>query len=327
MSWQSTVSFSILGLLMFLWVVSRISKSRRNNSGRGRRAPPVPEAGGAWPVIGHLHLLGGPEPPHVTLGNMADTYGPIFTVRLGVHPTLIVSSWEIAKECFTVNDRAFASRPKSLAFEIMGYNFGMFGFSPYGTYWRHVRKMATLEVLSNHRLDLLKHVKEAEVKSAMKETYDCWLKLNSSKRESVPLSSEMKKWFGDITHNVVFRMVVGKRFVENEGNEGTRKALRDLFDLSGSFPVSDALPYLRWLDLDGQERAMRKTAKELDQIVQVWLEEHKRNRDNSGSGQVKTNHGDFMDVLLSIVDEAEVLDGHDADTIIKATSLVSLPSI
>ncbi|XP_028802957.1 cytochrome P450 CYP82D47-like [Neltuma alba] len=298
------------------------SRSHRRNKTTGREPPP--EAGGAWPVIGHLHLLGGPEPPHITLGKMADKYGPIFTMRLGVHPTLIVSSWEIAKECFTANDRVFASRPKFVAGQVMGYNYSMLGASPYGSYWRHVRKIATMEVLSNHRLEMLKHVRESEVKSAMKDTYDGWAQLNSSSgqnQEAVPLSCEMEKWFGDIILNVVFRMVVGKRFVETEGNERIRKTLRDLFDLSGAFVISDALPYLRWLDWGGQEKAMKKTANELEQFIQFWLDEHRRKRD-SGSGQAKPKHSAFMDVLLSSTDESEMIDGIDSNTMIKATSLV-----
>jgi len=107
-----------------------------------------------------------PPPPLVTLGIMAEKFGPIFTVRLGIHKTLIVNSYEMVKQCFTVNDRAFASRPKSIAFEILGYNFSIIGFSPY---WRIVRKIATLHVLSAHRIEMLKHVMESEVKTTMKE--------------------------------------------------------------------------------------------------------------------------------------------------------------
>ncbi|KAK4274987.1 hypothetical protein QN277_018136 [Acacia crassicarpa] len=320
---RSGVPLGIIGLLLLLYLFLSISRSHRRNKTTTRDAPP--EAGGAWPVIGHLHLLGGSEPPHKTLGNMADKYGPIFTLRLGVHPTLIVSSWEIAKECFTVNDRAFASRPKFVAGEVMGYNFSLLGGSPYGPYWRHVRKIARLEVLSNHRLEMLKHVRESEVKSAMKDTYDRWVELNSSsnqKLEAVPLSCEMGKWFGDITLNVVYRMVVGKRFAETEkGDERIRKTLRELFELSGAFLISDALPYLRWLDLGGQEKAMKKTAKELDQFIQFWVDEHKRNR-NTDSGQVKPKHRDFMDMLLSNTDDAEMIYGYDSNTVVKATSLV-----
>ncbi|XP_054818187.1 cytochrome P450 CYP82D47-like [Prosopis cineraria] len=320
---RPNVPCGIVGLL-FLYLLFSITRRHRRNKTTTREAPP--EAGGAWPVIGHLHLLGGPDPPHKTLGNMADKYGPIFTIRLGVNPTLIVSSWEVAKECFTVNDRTFASRPKFVAGEVMGYNFSMLAASHYGSYWRNVRKILTLELLSNHRLQMLKHLRESEVKSAMKDTYDRWLELNTKTGRNLqavpPLSCEMKKWFGDITLNVVYRMVVGTRFAETEGKETIRKTLRDLFDLSGAFLISDALPYLRWLDLGGQEKAMRKTAKELDQFVQFWVDEHRRSRDDSGPGQGKAKHGNFMDVLLSNAHEAEMIDGPDSNTMIKATSLV-----
>ncbi|XP_028779091.1 cytochrome P450 CYP82D47-like [Neltuma alba] len=320
-STQSTLPFAILGFFLFLYAIFSVSRSRRNKT--TPRKPP-PEAGGAWPVIGHLHLLGGPEPPHIALGKMADKYGPIFSLRLGVHPTLIVSSWEIAEECFSVHDRAFAGRPKILAFEILGYNCGMFGTSPYGPYWRHIRKIVTLKVLSNHRLEMLKHVRESEVKSAMKDTYDRWMESKNNEgggnSQSVSLSCEMKKWFGDITFSVVLRMVAGKRLDETEENKTARRALREFFKLAGEFAISDVLPYLRWLDLDGREKAMKKTAKELDQFIQFWLDEHRRKRD-AGSGKAEPELGDFMDVLLSIVDEAEMIDGHDANTIIKATSL------
>ena len=316
----STPSFTIFfGLLLFLFVLSSIWRRSRTRTATTRKSPP--EASGAWPLIGHLHLFGASKPPHVTLGNMADKYGPIFTLRLGVHKTLVVSNWEMAKQCFTVNDKAFASRPKSVAFEVLGYNFSMIGFSPYGSYWRHVRKIATLELLSSHRIDMIKHVMESEVKAAVKEIYDIWIDKNKSGSEKV--TTEMKRWFGDIMLKVMFRTVVGKRFVlETEENERIRKAMRDLFDLSGSFSVSDALPYLRWFDLDGAEKKMKTTAKELDGFVEVWLQEHKRNRNNSGSGQEKGNH-DFMDLLLNLVEEGQEFDGRDGDTTIKATCLVS----
>ena len=69
--------------------------------------------------------------------------------------------------------------------------------------------------------------------------------------------------------------------------------------------------------LGGLEKAMKKTAKELDGILGEWLEEHKRKRASSE----KKGEEDFMDIMLSILDGAE-LEGYDADTINKATCLV-----
>ncbi|KAJ4701844.1 Cytochrome P450 [Melia azedarach] len=308
LSLQTTANIAvILTFSVFLYSLCLISK----NSCKKREAP---EAGGAWPVIGHLHLLGGPEPPHRVLGKMADNYGPIFTIKMGVHRTLVVSNCEIAKECLTANDKVFANRPKTLAMELLAYNFSMLAFSPYGPYWRQARKIATIELLSNHRLHKLTLVRESEVKTSIKELYDLWVEKRCISSNKILV--EMKRWFGDVTLNVILKIVVGKRCNSKEGEEW-KKELTKFFEMAGKFVLSDALPFLRWLDVGGDERSMKKTAKELDIVVQGWLEEHKRKRD---SGEMKGEE-DFMDVMLSILDDAEQFPGRDADTINKATCL------
>ncbi|KAF8024313.1 hypothetical protein BT93_F1487 [Corymbia citriodora subsp. variegata] len=309
----------IFALAVFLYCLASLLIRTKNNRGGvdGPKKASLPEAGSSWPLIGHLHLLGGPVPPHIVLGNMADKHGPIFTVKTGIHRALIVSSWEIAKQCLTVNDRIFAARPKSVSSEVMAYNYAMFGFSPYGPYWRHVRKIATLELLSNHRLELLEHVRKSEVQASIKHIYKRCTNNHSGAPKMVLV--EMKRWFGDLTLNVMFRMIVGKRY-EDEQDYKVGEALRDFFDLAGRFVISDAFPILRWFDLGGYEKLMKKTAREIDRVVQGWLDEHKSRRNTTKRhGDNKDNDQDFMDVLLSIADDAEDLPGYDADTFVKAT--------
>ncbi|KDP38432.1 hypothetical protein JCGZ_04357 [Jatropha curcas] len=317
--------FSATAMVILLAFITPIIYSLfwRSRKSCKKRLPP--EAAGAWPIIGHLHLLAGSQPAHITLGNLADKYGPIFTIKLGVYRTLVVSSRAMAKECLTTNDRAFASRPKGLAMEILGYDYSMLGFSPYGEYWRQMRKIVTLELLSNHRLEMLKHVREAEVKMAIKALYQKWIK---NKSNSNKLSAEMKRWFWDITLNVILKIIVGKRYVEeehtNESVEGResgtwRDALREFMELSGKFSVSDALPYLRWLDLGGVEKEMKENLKKLDPVVEEWLQEHKQKKEASGG--VPKEEEDFMYVLLSILGDAKELSTGDADTINKATCM------
>ncbi|WRX30808.1 Cytochrome P450 - like 10 [Theobroma cacao] len=185
---------------------------------------------------------------------MAEKYGPIFTIKMGVYRALVVNNWETAKECLTTNDKAFASRPKTLAMELLSYDHAMFGFAPYGPYWRQMRKVATLELLSSYRLDRLKHVRQSEIKTSLKELYQHW---SENKDSSDKVLVEMKAWFRDVTLNVILRMIVGKRIPSSDSDaEGERwkDALRDFFDLSGKFVISDALPFLKWLDIGGDER-------------------------------------------------------------------------
>ncbi|MBA0756136.1 hypothetical protein Gogos_020953 [Gossypium gossypioides] len=93
--------------------------------------------------------------------------------KLGLHRALVVSNWEIAKECLTINDKAFATRPKLASSELLGYNYAMIAFAPYGPYWRQVRKFAAIEFLSNYRLELLKPVRVSEVKTSLQQYTSC----------------------------------------------------------------------------------------------------------------------------------------------------------
>ncbi|XXG55717.1 hypothetical protein AAC387_Pa03g3320 [Persea americana] len=150
---------------------------------------------------------------------MADKLGPVFMLRLGVIRVLVVSTCEAAKECFTTNDQALSSRPTYAAGKYLGYDFASFAFSPYRPYWCEVRKIATVELLSSRQLDLLKHVRAAEINLCMKELYGA--RASNGNR---PVKVEMKQQFMDVSFNIVVMMIAGKRyFVKNIGVMTTRR--------------------------------------------------------------------------------------------------------
>lgn len=63
---------------------------------------------------------------------------------------------------------------------------------------------------------------------------------------------------------------------------------------------------------------MKATARELDSFLVSWLDEHRRKR---SSGEGEGLRDDFMDVLLSITEDAQI-SNYDSDTIINAACLV-----
>ncbi|KAK8511450.1 hypothetical protein V6N12_038053 [Hibiscus sabdariffa] len=93
---------------------------------------------------------------------MADKHGPVFSIRLGSNKVLVVSSWEMAKECFTVHDKVFSTRPNTVASRLLTYDSAMFGFAPYEPYWREMRKIATVELLSSNRIVKTRGYEELE---------------------------------------------------------------------------------------------------------------------------------------------------------------------
>ncbi|XP_040986237.1 cytochrome P450 CYP82D47-like isoform X1 [Juglans microcarpa x Juglans regia] len=306
--------FALLVCICFQYLRSQIIREKT------KKTCTAPQAGGAWPIIGHMHLLGGRQLTHKTLGAMADKYGPVFTIRLGSHRVLVLNSWEMARECFTVHDKVFSTRPSIAASKLLGYDYAMFGFAPYGSYWREMRKIATVELLSNHRLDMLKHIRASEVGTAIKELYQFWVSKGSA--ESGVLV-DMKQWFGDLTQNLALRIVGGKRYfgtnADFDEDEARRfqKVMREFFHLFGVFVLSDAIPFLGWLDLNRYEKRMKRTAKQLDALVGGWLEDHKQKKLSDGK---RIEEQDFMDVMLNTLEDAQI-SGFDADTINKATSL------
>ncbi|XP_019155274.1 PREDICTED: cytochrome P450 CYP82D47-like [Ipomoea nil] len=279
-----------------------------------------PQAGGAWPIIGHLHQLAAPGATYKILGGMADKYGPIYRIRLGAQQVLVVSDSRITKECFTTNDRVLAGRPKSIASEIMGYNNAMFGLAPYGEYWRHVRKVVVVKLLSNSRLEVLGRVFESGVKSFTRDIYRSWLRDKNETEDNVKL--DMKEQFGKLIMNFTMQILFGKRY-EEEGS-GTVVTIRRFFDLLTTSVVGDYLPWLRWLDIGGHEKAMKETAKEMDTIMESWLQEHKRKRNITKPKEELEEEEDFMDGLLSSFedDKDNIPKDFDADTIVKATCMV-----
>ncbi|XP_038903603.1 cytochrome P450 CYP82D47-like [Benincasa hispida] len=308
------IFFALVFFFFAIFIISRRSVGQR------KRLPP--EADGAWPVIGHLHLLNTEEPTHKTLSKMADAYGPIFTFRFGRKKALIVSNWKIAMECFTTNDRIFASRPKLLASKLLAYDYAMMAFSPYNPYWRHVRKLATLGLFTNRRTEQLERIRSFEVHRWMKELHELYVLENSKKSEKVVV--EMKRWFVDITLDTMLKMVIGKRFAtafnDLGGREKWRKALEGFFEFFGKFIPSESYPFLSWLDIGGHEEAMKKNAQILDEAFHIFLQQHRERRDYCNKGDMEEQ--DFMDVMISTVedDDGQHFD-YDADTIIKATCL------
>ncbi|MCL7040761.1 hypothetical protein MKW94_022379, partial [Papaver nudicaule] len=222
-----------------------------------------PEPTRAWPVIGHLRLLGGPDLPHLTLGAMADKYGPIFFIRIGSNPTVVVSSSEVAREIFTTNNKIWSSKPKVIgAMKHMVYDTAMYGFSPYGRYWRKINQIVMQQLLSNSRLELIKHVWSSEINTSIKQLYE---KVASGGGTLV----DMKKWLSVFTTDLSIRMIAGKRCCGGDVNEVSRikfqEALSNFFRLVTVFVPSDAIPILRgWIDLGGYESEMKRTRKDFD---------------------------------------------------------------
>ncbi|KAM0935193.1 putative cytochrome P450 [Dioscorea sansibarensis] len=311
---MSILGLFIVAVLSYAWTGKLLSTKFTS-----KKEPPEPS--GALPIIGHLHqMIKTKKLLCIVLSELADQLGPVFTFRLGSCRTVVVSNYDIAKECYTTNDRALASKPATTAGRLLAYNQGVLGFVFYGHYWRTIRRIVTTELLSTASLETHKHSQSREIDLCIHEIFSEF----DGRRTS--LKVEMLKWVGDLNYNVVFQIVAGKRYDGAGGDSEEacrfRRAISELISLLGVFVPSDMFPFLDWFDFGGYKKAMNNAFKELDSLLTSLLEEHKARRRLMENKKVSTvmEDLDFMDVMLSMAKNTNFFE-FDADTAIKATCL------
>ncbi|XP_052625205.1 cytochrome P450 81Q32-like [Lactuca sativa] len=241
------------------------------------------------PVIGHLYLL---KPPlYRTLAKISDKYGPIFRLQLGFRPVVVISSPSLVEECFTKNDVILANRPRMLFGKIIGVNYTSLAWAPYGDNWRNLRRIASIEILSIHRLNEFHDIRADEARSLIR-------KLASG---SSPVT--MKNFFYELTLNVMMRMIAGKRYFGGDNpvlkQEGIRfrEMLHETFILAGASNVGDYLPILSWFGVKGLEKRLIALQEKRDVFFQGIIDELRKSK---GSDQTRNKRKTMIEVLLSL---------------------------
>ncbi|KAK7389146.1 hypothetical protein VNO78_23979 [Psophocarpus tetragonolobus] len=271
----SLVVSGILALLFMLWWVKQLRKPRAE-----KRLPPGPMK---LPFIGNLHQLG--TLPHRTLQDLSRKHGALMFLQLGSVPTLVVSSAEMAREIFKNYDSVFSGRPLLHAANRLGYGSSV-SFAPYGEYWREMRRIMILELLSPRRVQSFQAVRLEEVKHLL---------------HSVALSHgsvNLTELVLTLTNNVVCRIALGKR---DRGEADNANKLYEMLKetqamLGGFFPV-DFFPRLGWLNrFSGLQHRLEKSFREMDNFYDQVIKDHV----NGSSHKLETAHEDVVDVLLRV---------------------------
>ncbi|TYG71342.1 hypothetical protein ES288_D05G389000v1 [Gossypium darwinii] len=237
------------------------------------------------PLIGNLHQLAGPGLPHHTLHDLATKYGAIMHLQLGQISTVVVSSAEMAKEIMKTHDIVFANRPVLASAKIITYGCTDIVFSPYGNYWRNLRKICTSELLNATRVASFQSIREEEVLNLV-ET------IKSNEGSAVNLS---RKVFS-LSYGITARAAFGKKCKDQEA---FISVVTEETKVNSSFFVSELFPSLKL----GQKHKVEKIHGEADMILGNIVNDHKESR---AKGRSKDeNKENLVDVLLRIQEDGE----------------------
>eukprot|EP01018_Ginkgo_biloba_P010277 Gb_28135 [translate_table: standard] len=274
--------------IFFFLIIPRRTSAQKN-------LPPGPLG---YPIIGNLHMLG--KRPHRALGALSEKYGPLMFLRLGSIPTVVVSSAKIAKEVLKTHDLVFASRPATSGSKYMLYNATDMAFSPYGDYWRQIRKACVVQLLSAKRIESFRFVREEEVNLMIKSILEHSVKYGSE----IPVN--VSKIVSGVATDIICRMAFGRKYSsEAFDNRGFNEVIREFLYLMGAFDIGDFIPWLAWMDLQGLNRRQKNLHKTLDAFIEKIIEKHVAQSNYDGLQR------DFVDVLLA--------NSEDNDTEIKLT--------
>ncbi|XP_070053536.1 cytochrome P450 71A3-like isoform X1 [Nicotiana tomentosiformis] len=272
-----TLIISLLVFIFFLHQRFFITSNTQNK---------LPLSPRKLPIIGNLHQLG--SHPHRSLHKLSEKHGPVMLLHFGSKPVVVASCAAAARNIMKTHDLVWSSRPKSSIADRLFYGSKDIAFSPYGEYWRQVRSVTVLHLLSNKRVRSFRYVREEEISNM----------IENIKQECEYSSSviDLRDLFCSLTNNIISRVALGRKYNEGESGINAKATLDGFVNLLGTFNVGEYIPWLEWLNkISGLDTEVEKTAKELDTFLESVIEEHIR-KGEYRSGEAK----DFVDVLLEI---------------------------
>ncbi|XLR24387.1 cytochrome P450 CYP736A12 [Arachis ipaensis] len=274
--------FLLVGFILFILSTTILF---RKQSQQKQKQPPPPPGPPAVPVVGHLHILG--ELPHRTLETLSKKHGPIMSLRLGQVPTIVISSPEVAELFLKKHDTVFASRPLLEASKYFSYGYKGMIFAEYGPYWRNMRKVCTLQLLSASKVESFAPLRKLELGKAVKTVAKA-----AEDGKVVNLSEVVHS----VMEDVVYKMVLG---CNKDDKFDLKGLIHEMLILAGKFNVTDFVPWLGPLDLQGLRRNFKKLSKEVDEVLEKIIKDHEHASSNAHNNNEKHGNKDFVDILLS----------------------------
>nr|CAB3494674.1 unnamed protein product [Digitaria exilis] len=258
------VFLPIISLLILVSLHSRKSRADRKK----RRRPPGPRG---LPFIGSIHHLLTSQ-PQAALRDLAKKHGPVMYLRLG-------QLLGIDTICNGDLDIAFA---------------------PYGDYWRALRKLCTLELLSARKVKQFAAIRGRETMFLVAEVQAA----AAAAGEPVNLGALLVSCSNSITGLAMF----GDRSSSERRERFLYVAVA--LNLSLGFCVSDLFPSMLFVDVaTGVRYRLQKAHRQLDQVLDeiIVLVNLARRRKNNVQGDRSRDEGedDLLSVLLRIRDEGE----------------------
>ncbi|XP_062080002.1 tryptophan N-monooxygenase CYP79A68-like [Humulus lupulus] len=294
----------LLCFLKYLFVNLVLIISSNNKPTATTTLPPGPSP---WPILGNIPEMLRNRPAYQWIHSlMKEMNTDIASIRLGTTTHLIiVTSPEIAREFLKKHDVVFASRPHTAVTSLLTRGYKTTIFTPIGSQWKKMRRVLVSELFNRSKLAWLLQQRTEEADDLVRFVYNQVLASSGGGDGGVvDVRVAAKQYAAGVMRRIVFgRRYFGKG--REDGGPGKEEeehveAVLTVLSRLYAYSVSDILPWLRWFDLDGDQRTVREAIKVIDKHqdslisgrIREWREDDK----------AKKQPSDLLDVLISLKD-------------------------
>ncbi|KAK4728581.1 hypothetical protein R3W88_021569 [Solanum pinnatisectum] len=284
--WIAALTLSVV-FLTILWYKLNKEESR---------LPPGPRG---LPIVGFLPFLRANL--HHQLTELSQQYGPIYKFWIGGKLCVVLNSPSLAKEVVRDQDSVFANRDPPIAGLVATYGGLDIGFSPYGSYWREMRKLFVREMLSNRNLEACYSLRRHEVRKTIRNVHT---KIGSlTDIGELAFVTEM---------NVIMSMIFGSNFVEEmekHKKDGTefRELVIKYLQIMGKPNLSDFFPMLARFDLQGIQKDAEALLKSVESTLDPAINKHLKMLSDRREGEIQGNEKkDFIQILLELMEQKDI---------------------
>ncbi|KAJ4848781.1 hypothetical protein Tsubulata_031961, partial [Turnera subulata] len=292
----STTTISLAVTVFSILIILQLQRAATRKA--SKNLAPLPPGPVPWPLIGNLPqlLLYKPTSRWVH-GFMKEMNIDIACIRVRNTHIIPVLSPEIAREICKKQDAIFANRPITLWTNETSDGYKTVVVTPYNKQWKKMKKMMISDVVSPSRLKWL-HDKRAEEGDNLVFYVQNQYKAN----KIVDLRQVTRHYCA----NLVRKMLFGRRnFGEGmpDGGPGSEEkehmeAIFISMKYVYSFCISDYLPFLAGLDLDGHQKLVKHVNNVIGKYHNPIIDERIR---QWRSGQ-RQDMDDILDVFINLKD-------------------------
>jgi hypothetical protein len=220
------------------------------------------------------------KPLHASLADLAARYGPAVHLRLGSRHAVVIGSAGLAKECFSGDlDITIANRPHFPSVREASFDYSVITLANYGAPWRTMRRVATVHLLSAHRVNIMSdNVISRELRAMVRR-----LARASAATPGGAARVELKRRLFELSHSVLMEIMAQTRNTySDDADEDMSKEAREMKDiveaivpLVGVANIWDYMPLLRWFDVYGVKKQLRDAVNRRNTFIYKMIDAEK----------------------------------------------------